>query len=356
MKNIKTLTQEAIALLKSLIETPSFSSEEEQTALLIENWFLQNSIPFNRENNNIWAFNQHFNKSKPTLLLNSHHDTVKPNQGYTNDPFEAIVKDEKLFGLGSNDAGGCLVSLIATFTHFYASENLPYNIVIVASAEEESSGKNGLNSVLKHLPELDCAIVGEPTLMQLAVAEKGLLVLDVIIKGTASHAAHNNPDNPIYNAIPVIEWFKTYEFEKISTVLGPVKMTVTQISAGKQHNVVPAECHLVVDIRVNDCYSNQEILDTVKNHLTAEVNPRSMHLNASSIPISHELVQAGIALGRTTYGSPTLSDQSVLSCQSLKLGPGETLRSHSANEFIYLNEIEEGIQLYIKILTDFFKQ
>ncbi len=356
MKNIKTLTQEAIALLKSLIETPSFSSEEEQTALLIENWFLQNSIPFNRENNNIWAFNQHFNKSKPTLLLNSHHDTVKPNQGYTNDPFEAIVKDEKLFGLGSNDAGGCLVSLIATFTHFYANENLPYNIVIVASAEEESSGKNGLNSVLKHLPELDCAIVGEPTLMQLAVAEKGLLVLDVIIKGTASHAAHNNPDNPIYNAIPVIEWFKTYEFEKISTVLGPVKMTVTQISAGKQHNVVPAECHLVVDIRVNDCYSNQEILDTVKNHLTAEVNPRSMHLNASSIPISHELVQAGIALGRTTYGSPTLSDQSVLSCQSLKLGPGETLRSHSANEFIYLNEIEEGIQLYIKILTDFFKQ
>jgi acetylornithine deacetylase len=355
MKNIKTLTQEAIALLKSLIETPSFSSEEEQTALLIENWFLQNSIPFNRENNNIWAFNQHFNKSKPTLLLNSHHDTVKPNQGYTNDPFEAIVKDEKLFGLGSNDAGGCLVSLIATFTHFYANENLPYNIVIVASAEEESSGKNGLNSVLKHLPELDCAIVGEPTLMQLAVAEKGLLVLDVIIKGIASHAAHNNPDNPIYNAMPVIEWFKTYEFEKISTVLGPVKMTVTQISAGKQHNVVPAECHLVVDIRVNDCYSNQEILDTVKNHLTAEVNPRSMHLNASSIPISHELVQAGIALGRTTYGSPTLSDQSVLSCQSLKLGPGETLRSHSANEFIYLKEIEEGIQLYIKILTDFFK-
>lgn len=356
MKNIQTLTEEAIALLKSLIETPSFSSEEEQTALLIENWFTQNNITFERENNNVWAFNTHFDKSKPTLLLNSHHDTVKPNQGYTNNPFEAIVKEGKLFGLGSNDAGGCLVSLLATFVHFYWNENLPYNIVIVASAEEESSGKNGLNSVLKHLPELDCAIVGEPTLMQLAVAEKGLLVLDVIIKGTASHAAHNNPDNPIYNALPVIEWFKTYEFEKISTVLGPVKMTVTQISAGKQHNVVPAECHLVVDIRVNDCYSNQEILNTVKNHLTAEVNPRSMHLNASSIPITHELVQAGIALGRTTYGSPTLSDQSVLSCQSLKLGPGETLRSHSANEFIYLNEIEEGIQLYIKILTDFFKQ
>ena len=356
MKSIEILTQEAISLLKALIETPSFSSEEDQTALLIENWFRQNNIPFERENNNIWAFNKNFDKTKPTLLLNSHHDTVKPNQGYTNNPFKAIEKDGKLFGLGSNDAGGCLVSLLATFVHFYSNENLPYNIVIVASAEEESSGKNGLNSVLKHLPELECAIVGEPTLMQLAVAEKGLLVLDVIVKGTASHAAHNNPDNPIYNAIPVIEWFNSYQFEKISEVLGPVKMTVTQVTAGKQHNVVPAECHLVIDIRVNDCYNNTEILDIVKKHLTAEVNPRSMHLNASSIPVSHELVQAGIALGRTTYGSPTLSDQSVLSCQSLKLGPGETLRSHSANEFIFINEIEEGIQLYIKILSAFFKQ
>lgn len=356
MKNIETLTQEAITLLKALIETPSFSSEETQTALLIEKWFIQNNIPFKRENNNIWAFNEYFDANKPTLLLNSHHDTVKPNQGYINNPFEAIVKDGKLFGLGSNDAGGCLVSLLATFVHFYSNENLPYNIVIVASAEEESSGKNGLNSVLKQLPELECAIVGEPTLMQLAVAEKGLLVLDVIVKGTASHAAHNNPDNPIYNAMSVIEWFKTFQFEKISDVLGPVKMTVTQVTAGKQHNVVPAECHLVVDIRVNDCYNNTEILETVRKHLTAEINPRSMHLNASSIPLNHGLVQAGIALGRTTYGSPTLSDQSVLSCKSLKLGPGETLRSHSADEFIFINEIEEGIQLYIKILTDFFKQ
>jgi acetylornithine deacetylase len=356
MKNIEILTQEAIALLKALIETPSFSSEEDQTALLIENWFTQNNIPFKRENNNVWAFNKHFDATKPTLLLNSHHDTVNPNQGYTNDPFQAIEKEGKLFGLGSNDAGGCLVSLLATFVHFYSNENLPYNLVMVASAEEESSGKNGLNSVLKHLPELDCAIVGEPTLMQLAIAEKGLLVLDVIVKGTASHAAHQNLDNSIYKAIPVIEWFNSYNFEKISEILGPVKMTVTQINAGKQHNVVPSECHLVVDIRVNDCYSNQEILDTVRANVAAEINPRSMHLNASSIPVSHGLVQAGIALGRTTYGSPTLSDQSVLSCKSLKLGPGETLRSHSANEFIFIHEITEGIQLYIKILTDFFKQ
>ncbi|QZK90237.1 M20 family metallo-hydrolase [Flavobacterium sp. CHNK8] len=356
MKNIEILTQEAIALLKALIETPSFSSEEDQTALLIENWFTLNNIPFKRENNNVWAFNKHFNATKPTLLLNSHHDTVNPNQGYTNDPFQAIEKEGKLFGLGSNDAGGCLVSLLATFVHFYSHENLPYNLVMVASAEEESSGRNGLNSVLKNLPELDCAIVGEPTLMQLAIAEKGLLVLDVIVKGTASHAAHQNLDNSIYKAIPVIEWFNSYNFEKISEVLGPVKMTVTQINAGKQHNVVPAECHLVVDIRVNDCYSNQEILDTVRANVAAEINPRSMHLNASSIPVSHGLVQAGIALGRTTYGSPTLSDQSVLSCKSLKLGPGETLRSHSANEFIFIHEITEGIQLYINILTDFFKQ
>ena len=355
MKSIEILTQEAISLLKALIETPSFSSEEDKTALLIENWFTQNEITFERENNNVWAFNKYFDKHKPTLLLNSHHDTVKPNQGYTNDPFEAIEKDGKLFGLGSNDAGGCLVSLLATFVHFYANENLPYNIVIVASAEEESSGKNGLNSVLKHLPELECAIVGEPTLMQLAVAEKGLLVLDVIVKGTASHAAHDNPDNPIYNAIPVIEWFNSYKFEKISEQLGPVKMTVTQINAGKQHNVVPSQCDLVIDIRVNDCYNNTEVLETVRKHIPAEVNPRSMHLNASSIPVNHRLVQAGIALGRTTYGSPTLSDQSVLSCQSLKLGPGETLRSHSADEFIYRSEIDEGIALYIKILTDFFR-
>jgi acetylornithine deacetylase len=355
MKNIEILTQEAISLLEALIETPSFSSEEDKTALLIENWFNSNNIPFKRENNNIWAYNMHFDKDKPTLLLNSHHDTVKPNQGYKNDPFQAIVKEGKLFGLGSNDAGGCLVSLLATFLHFYANETLPYNLVIVASGEEENSGENGLNSVLKHLPELDCAIIGEPTLMQLAIAEKGLLVLDVKIKGTPSHAAHPNEDNAIYKTIPVMEWFKNYQFAKISEQLGPVKMTVTQINAGKQHNVVPSECDLVIDIRVNDCYSNTEVLEVVKKHINAEVRPRSMRLNASSISTAHELVQAGIALGRTTYGSPTLSDQSVLSCKSLKLGPGDTLRSHSADEFIYVNEIEEGIELYIKILSSFFK-
>jgi len=357
-KTIHTLTQEAITLLKQLIATPSFSSEEDQTAALIDAWFTNNTIPFERENNNLWAFNKHFDEAKPTLLLNSHHDTVKPNQGYTLNPFEPIEKDGKIFGLGSNDAGGCLVSLLATFTHFYNAENLPYNLVIVASAEEESSGQNGLNSVLKHLPELDCAIVGEPTEMQLAIAEKGLLVLDVFVEGTPGHAAHPNDNISIYNAIEVIEWFRDYRFEKVSDVLGPMKMTVTGIHAGKQHNVVPAECQLVVDIRVNDCYNNPEVLEIIKNELDgkAKVIPRSLHLNSSSIPKEHALVQAGIELGRTTYGSPTLSDQSVLSCQSLKLGPGYSPRSHSADEFIYIKEIEEGVALYIKILSKFLKQ
>jgi acetylornithine deacetylase len=360
-KTIQILTQEAIALLKQLIATQSFSSEEEGTALLIESWFNNNNIPFKRENNNIWAFNKNFETGKPLLLLNSHHDTVKPNQGYTRNPLEPTVEDGKLYGLGSNDAGGCLVSLIAAFTYLYEAENLPYNLVIVASAEEESSGPNGLNSVLKHLPQLELAIVGEPTEMQLAIAEKGLLVLDVIVNGTPGHAAHPNDNVSIYNAIPVMEWFRDYRFEKVSEVLGPMKMTVTGISAGKQHNVVPAECNLVVDVRVNDCYTNIEILEIIRAELAAKFsdkvtdNPRSLNLNSSHIDKNHPLVQAGVALGRATYGSPTLSDQSVLSCQSLKLGPGYSPRSHSADEFIYVSEIEEGIELYIRILRSFLK-
>lgn len=349
---MEKLTSEAIKLLHHLIETPSFSSEEGKTAQLIENWFVQNDIPFERENNNIWAYNKYFDESKRTILLNSHHDTVKPNGNYTNDPFKAFVQEGKLFGLGSNDAGGCLVSLIAAFTYFYGKEGLKYNFVIVASAEEESSGPLGLKSVLKYFKNVAFGIVGEPTLMQLAVAEKGLLVLDVSVKGTASHAAHPNEDNAIYNALQVIQWFKTYEFEKTSESLGKVKATVTQVNAGKQHNVVPASCDLVVDMRVNDTYENEEILEIVKKQISqyAEVTPRSLDLGSSSISVDHSIVKSGIALGRSTYGSPTLSDQSVLSCPSLKLGPGDSTRSHSANEFIYVDEIREGIELYIKIL------
>ncbi|RCS27173.1 M20/M25/M40 family metallo-hydrolase [Polaribacter sp. WD7] len=346
------LTQKAISLLKSLIETQSFSSEEEQTAALIEAWFIEFNIPFKRTKNNIWATNKHFTEGKPTLLLNSHHDTVKPNSAYTNDPFKAIVKDGKLYGLGSNDAGGCLVSLIATFTYFYDQENLKYNLVIVASAEEESSGPNGLNSMLPIIPHIDVAIVGEPTLMNLAIAEKGLVVFDAVVAGTPSHAAHPNENNSIYNAIEVLQWFKDFKFEKGSDALGDVKLTVTQINAGSQHNVVPAHVDLVVDVRVNDAYTNQEIASILqKKSPCSKITPRSLRLNSSSINPNHDLVKAGIAMGRKTYGSPTLSDQACLTCQSLKLGPGDSTRSHSADEFIYIAEIEEGIQIYIDLLN-----
>ena len=351
----KQLIEQAIALLKNLIEIQSFSSEEEGTALLIENWFKGYNIPFKRSENNIWATNKYFDQSKPTLLLNSHHDTVMPNKGYTKDPFKAIVEDGKLYGLGSNDAGGCLVSLMATFTYFYQKPNLNYNLVIVASAEEESSGKNGLNSMLSILPKIDVAIVGEPTLMQLAIAEKGLVVFDATVAGTSSHAAHPNEDNPIYNTINVLEWFRDFKFEKTSETLGDVKMTVTQINAGKQHNAVPSAVDLVVDVRVNDAYSNQEIAALLEKEAPCELTPRSLRLNSSSIPLEHPLVQSGIALGITTYGSPTLSDQAVLNCPSLKLGPGDSRRSHTADEFIYLSEIEEGIKIYIELLESVLK-
>ena len=348
---IEQLTNEAIELLKTLIETQSFSSEEDQTALHIEKWFQQHEMPYKRTVNNVWATNKYFDDAKPTLLLNSHHDTVKPNNGYTKDPFKAIVEDGKLYGLGSNDAGGCLVSLIATFTHFYNQKDLKFNLVIVASAEEESSGDNGLNSMLSVIPKVEVAIVGEPTLMNLAVAEKGLVVFDAEVKGTPSHAAHPNNNNAIYNTISVLQWFKDYEFKKKSNALGEVKMTVTQINAGKQHNAVPANVSLVVDVRVNDKYTNQEIVEILQKEAPCDsIIPRSIKLNSSSIPTNHPLVVAGIEIGRTTYGSPTLSDQAVLSCPSLKLGPGDSTRSHSADEFIYLNEIEEGIKIYIELL------
>lgn len=349
---IDELTNEAISLLKKLIETQSFSSEEDKTASHIEDWFKNYNIDYKRNQNNVWAINKHFDESKPTLLLNSHHDTVKPNSAYTKDPFHAVIEDGKLYGLGSNDAGGCLVSLIATFTYYYNHENLKYNLVIVASAEEESSGPNGLNSMLSIIPKINVAIVGEPTLMHLAVAEKGLVVFDAIIEGTPSHAAHPNNNNAIYNTIEALQWFKDFKFKKGSEALGDVKLTVTQINGGTQHNVVPGHVDLVIDVRVNDAYSNAEIAEILqKNVPVTKIKPRSLRLNSSSIPMEHDLVKAGIAMGRTTYGSPTLSDQAALSCPSLKLGPGDSTRSHSADEFIYINEIEEGVKIYVELLN-----
>lgn len=349
---MKDITAKAIALLKQLIETQSFSKEEDQTAALIENWFSELNIKTNRNQNNVWATNKYFDNSKPTILLNSHHDTVKPNKAYTNDPFEAKVVEDKLYGLGSNDAGGPLVSLMALFVHYYNEENLNYNLIIAATAEEEISGKNGIASLIELLPPISFAVVGEPTEMQLAISEKGLLVIDANAKGVSGHAAHNNTVNAIYNAIEDINWIKNFTFPKTSETLGPVKMSVTQINAGSQHNVVPADCHFVIDVRVSDAYQNQDVFNIIDKHTKSDIKARSFRLNSSSIPESHPIVQAGIALGRTTYGSPTISDQALLSCPSLKLGPGVSTRSHSANEFIKLSEIEEGIALYINI----FKQ
>mgnify|MGYP000380079505 FL=1 len=344
-------SSQAISLLKQLIETPSLSREEDASAAILEKFFNENGVATHRMGNNVWAKNLHFDDSKPTILLNSHHDTVKPNAGYTNDPFAAIEKDRKLYGLGSNDAGGCLVSLITTFLHFHSQEGLQYNLILAATAEEEISGKDGIESLLKVLPAIDVGIVGEPTLMDMAIAEKGLMVLDCLAKGQSGHAAREEGDNAIYKAIKDIEWFKNYQFPKVSEMLGPVKMSVTMIDAGSQHNVVPDECRFVVDVRTTDAYSNQETLDIIKANVSSEVTPRSTRLNPSGIDINHPIVKAGSSLGRKTYGSPTLSDQALMPFPTLKIGPGDSARSHTADEFIYVNEIEEGIGLYIKLLS-----
>ena len=346
-----SLEQKAIMLLKKLIETPSLSREEDKTAELLISFFSENGVETERLGNNVWARNKHFDLKKPTLLLNSHHDTVKPNSGYTKDPFKAVVEEGKLYGLGSNDAGGCLVSLIATFLHFYAEPDLAYNLVLAASAEEEISGKDGIEKLLPTLPEIDLAIVGEPTQMHMAVAEKGLMVLDCVAHGKSGHAARDEGENALYKAVKDIEWFRTYSFDRSSAALGPVKMSVTMIDAGKQHNVVPDTCHFVVDVRTTDAYSNEETLAIIREHVTAEVTPRSTRLNPSGIAQEHALVQAGLALGRETYGSPTLSDQALMPFTSLKMGPGDSARSHTADEFIYLSEIEEGIGLYIELIN-----
>jgi len=344
------LTADALALLKRLIATPSFSREENQTALLIEDFFRERNIPFERLKNNIWAKNRYFDPDKPTILLNSHHDTVKPNTSWTLDPFMPLEQDDKLFGLGSNDAGGCLVSLMAAFAYFYDRPEMQYNILMAASAEEEVSGRDGLELLLPELPPINFAIVGEPTEMQLAIAEKGLLVLDCTAHGVSGHAARDEGENAIYKAIRDINWLSTYQFPNVSPTLGPIKLSVTIINAGTQHNVVPDKCTFTIDVRVTEQYTLEEVIQVIQENIESEVSPRSVRLTPSSIPADHPIVQAGLALGRTTYGSPTTSDQAVLSCPSLKCGPGHSSRSHAANEFIYLREIGEGVNGYIRML------
>ena len=345
------LYENAVALLRQMIQTPSFSKEEAGTAGLLAKFLQERGVEVHRKKNNVGAFNRHYDPAKPTILLNSHHDTVKPNGAYTRDPFAATVEGDRLYGLGSNDAGASGVSLLAAFLHFYDRKDLKYNLCVAITAEEENSGHDGLECVIPELGPLEFAIVGEPTLMQLAIAERGLMVIDCTAHGKAGHAAREEGDNAIYKAMQDIEWFRTYRFPKVSDLFGAVKMSVTIISAGTQHNVVPAECRFTVDIRVTDRYTNEEVLEIIKEHVSCEVKARSTRLRPSSIRPDHPIVQAGLALGRTTYGSPTTSDQALLDIPSLKLGVGDSARSHSADEFVHLSEIREGIELYIKMLS-----
>jgi len=352
-KDVAILQLNAIDLLKQLIATPSFSKEEDNSSALIRTFLETHEIKTEQFLYNIWAKNKYFDANKPTILLNSHHDTVKPNKGYTLDPFTAIEKDGKLFGLGSNDAGGSLVSLIATFLYFYEKEDLKYNIVLAATAEEEISGHNGIEILLPELGKIDFAIVGEPTQMQMAVAEKGLMVLDCTANGRAGHAAREEGDNAVYKAIKEIEWFSSYKFDKVSDLLGPNKMSVTVIETdNKAHNVVPAQCKFVVDCRVNELYTFEEMLDIIKSNVQSEIKPRSTRLRSSSIALDHPIVQAGLKMKRSCYGSPTTSDKALMNFPSLKIGPGDSARSHTADEYIYVDEIKEGIELYIQLLNE----
>lgn len=353
MNNELTILQEeAIELLKELISTPSFSRQEDQTAGILCRFLGQKKIVHTRVGNNVFALNKYFSESKPSLLLNSHHDTVKPNPQYTIDPFTPTIKDEKIFGLGSNDAGGSLVSLIATFLHFYEKESLNYNLVIAATAEEEISGPGGIEYTLPYLPKIDSALVGEPTQMQMAVAERGLMVLDCISYGKAGHAAREEGENAIYLALKDIEWFRNYRFDNISDLLGPNKMSVTVIETeNKAHNVVPAICKFVVDTRINELYTFEEVIGIIQKNVSCEIRARSTRLRSSSISLEHPLVKAGIGLGRSYYGSPTTSDKALMPFPSLKMGPGDSARSHTADEYIFAEEIKEGIDLYIKLLS-----
>ena len=349
---LQKYAEDALLLLKKLIATPSFSKEENATADIIEDYLKVNNIPCHRVQNNVWASNQFYDQNQTTLLLNSHHDTVKPNAGYTLNPFDPVESNDRLFGLGSNDAGGCLVSLLICFVHFYA-EKLPFNLLFAASAEEEISGKNGMELLLTKLPGVDFAIVGEPTGLQMAVAEKGLLVLDAVAPGRAGHAARDEAENAIYTALQDIGWIRDFTFPKVSDLLGQVHMAVTSIqTANKAHNMVPDSCHFVVDVRVNELYSFEEVLAIIKKHVKSSVSPRSNRLKPSGISPSHPLVRAGIKMGLASYGSPTLSDMALMDFPALKLGPGESARSHSADEFIYLEEIEKGIATYIGLLEN----
>ena len=340
-------------LLSTLISIPAISRDEAQKADALESFLREKGLAPQREANNIWCCGKKFLESRPTVLLNAHLDTVKPVSGWQRPPHVPTLEGDRLYGLGANDCGGGLVALLFAFMRLDEIDEgqLPYNLVYLASAEEEVSGRNGVERVLPFLPPIDVAIVGEPTGMHPAVAEKGLMVLDCTAHGVSGHAARNEGVNAIYAAMSDIEWLRTHQFERVSPLLGPVKMSVTQVNAGTQHNVVPDACTFVVDVRTNECYSNQEVLDEITRHLTSEVKARSTRLNSSSIPASHPLIQRCVALGGKPFGSPTLSDQALMTFPSFKLGPGDSARSHTADEYICLSELEHALDFYVKLLS-----
>lgn len=350
---LNILQDEAISLLKELIATPSFSKEEDETAGILCRFIGTKGIQHSRVGNNVYALNKYYDANKPSILLNSHHDTVKPNKGYTFDPFSPFKKDGKLFGLGSNDAGGCLVSLLATFLYFYDRQDIKYNVVFAASAEEEISGVNGIELVLPYLGKIDCGIVGEPTKLEMAVAERGLMVIDCTAEGRSGHAARNEGENALYKAVEDINWIRNYKFEKVSSLLGESRLTVTVISTENvQHNVVPSQCKFVIDVRVNELYTFDEILDALQKNMKSKFKPRTTRMKSTSIPLDHPLVKAGIKLGKGYYGSPTTSDKALMPFSTLKMGPGDSARSHTPDEYIYIDEIKEGIETYIRLLQE----
>ncbi len=346
----ENLYTEALEVLKNLIRIPSFSREEQFTADLIQKYLEGKGQKCSRHMNNVWVVHPDYRQGRATLLLNSHHDTVKPTLSWTTDPFTPTETGGKLIGLGSNDAGAPLVSLMATFLYFAQFSTLKWNLVFAATAEEEISGYNGIESIRSQLGPVSLAIVGEPTQMHLAVAEKGLLVLDCKSWGRPGHAAREEGDNAIYKALPDIDWFRTFRFPQVSAMLGPVKMSVTQIQAGYQHNLVPDTCEFVVDVRTNEHYSNAQALELISRSVGCEVKARSLRLNSSCLPADHPLVQVAKGLNIPCYGSPTSSDQAVMPWLSAKIGPGDSARSHTADEYIFPEEIKKGIELYIQIL------
>ena len=342
---------DAVELLKKLIATPSVSRNEKDAADIMEQTIRSYGFEPQREANNIWMIDPHYDESRPTLLLNAHIDTVKPVASWTRDPFSPDVEDGVLYGLGSNDCGGGLCSLLQIF-RMLTEKPQHYNLIYLASAEEEVSGKDGITRALPLLPHIDLAIVGEPTGMNPAVAEKGLMVLDVIAHGKSGHAARNEGVNAIYEALDDMRWIRDYKFEKVSEFLGPTKMTLTVVNAGTQHNVIPDKCTMLVDIRTNEFYDNEEVFEFIRQHLKSEVKAHSFRLKSSRIDPEHPLIKKCVAMGMKPFGSPTLSDQALMHFPSFKLGPGESSRSHSANEFIRISEIRDAIAKYETLLDN----